>query len=340
MGKWLVAEGDQQISVDGIEELKQMASNGTIGSNALVQPPDSFDWMRLGDVPEMAGILQDEFDDFSGKKGIQATHVAVALLIVVAVGLGFAYTFVMQLPTGQETLLGEGGLAYSEMLVTEAGASLQRTHEPSSPVLLPLEQNDRLELLSKRGDYYRARTQDGMEGWLPIDHVIPMYQLGGEDVRSDYDPLYNPDRYVTVANASWTLFPDKREELITVFQFLLKNQSKYAMTDIRLVAIIKDARGQELERVEIGVGGVIPPNKSTFVGTLSPEDKASEEEKQLLTSFTLDQMVEEDPDLQLQYSEGIDVKMSTPDFAHAEIEILELRAVPDSDSIGAVTKNR
>ena len=45
------------------------------------------------------------------------------------------------------------------------------------------------------------------------------------------------------------------------------------MTDLVLLATIKDAKGNELEKVEIPVEGVIGPKESTIEGTLGPHEE-------------------------------------------------------------------
>jgi len=147
-------------------------------------------------------------------------------------------------------------------------------------------------------------------------------------VMSEYDPLYNPDRYIVVRNATW-LQIDQENTQLTVFRFLLENNSRYPMTDLVLLATIKDSRGNELEKVEIPVEGIIPASDVTMVGTLAEEgDEPELESDRSLTEYTFYQLAAVDPDLQLHYSDGIEVEMRTVDFTEAEIDLLEVRAIP------------
>jgi hypothetical protein len=213
--------------------------------------------------------------------------------------------------------------------------------DPRAGSAATLSKDEVLELLAKRGEFYKARTKGGAEGWIAQDAVIPMYQLGGEDVREEFDPLYNPDRYVDVANASWLPLPDQDdgEGTITVFQFFLHNTSNYLMTDLVLEATIKDAKGSEIERVEVVVDGFIPPMSGTMVGTLKPADDDEDGEPRLLTTRTFHDMIKSDPDLQLRYSEGVEVLMETDEFTNATINIIELRAVPDGEAAEVVSSS-
>ncbi len=345
MSQWLVTKGSNQFSVEGLSELKSMASGRQLVPGDLIQPPGATDWIYAVEIPDLKVIFDEHGDDYDDDivatgpgKGFMM-GMATILLGVTLVGGISMFNLFQQLPNGDEQLIGEGGLTYSEMVVTESGISLLSEPDERAKANAAIEKNSILELLAKRGDFYRARNKAGAEGWISEGAVIPMYQLGGADVRDEYDPLYNPDTYVEVANASWQQMPgqDDAEEVITVFQFMVRNESRYNMADIVLLATIKDAKGAELERVEIPVEGVIPAGRATMVGTLQPEEDDEEGERRLLTHFSFGDMVKEDPELQLRYSEGVEVAMKTGDFTNAVIDVLELRAVPDDQAAEIVS---
>lgn len=341
MERWLVNHSNGQFAVDGLEELRQLASEGKVGAGDMVQPPGATDWLYAAEIPELKGLLGTNGsaadDDLVGYKseglsGPVKAVLAVVLLAVVGVGgAGMAY-FYSQLTEEAPKILDS--LTYSEMLVTEANAPLRAEPEEGASTLTSLPKDSTLVLLSKRGDFYRAKPKTGgSEGWVKVSHVLPMYQLGGKKVREEFDPLYNPDRYVVVRNASW-LQLDERNTQLTVFNFQLHNQSRYPITDLRLMATVKDAKGNEVERVEIGVEGEIPAWAATMVGTLEGDPRkvkrGEEEERRLLTNYTFSEISEEDPDLMLRWKDGVEVEMKTKDFAAAEIDILELRAIPEA----------
>ncbi|MBT3220648.1 MAG: hypothetical protein HN348_16300, partial [Proteobacteria bacterium] len=298
----------------------------------MIQPPGATDWVYASEVAELKGVFpvpEDiESDEWRPKSNAAMYPVIVGVVltgILIVAGIAIAVLFT-QLPTGEETLLGDGGLSYSEMLTTEATEMLADPDSRSRTVST-LKKDQVLELMAKRDDFYRARTKGGAEGWVAYDAVVPMYQLGGAEVREEMDPLYNPDHYVDVENARWSQLPDQVEESITVFQFVLQNSSRYEMTDLILLATIKDDKGSVLEKVEIAIEGVIPTEGRTFVGTLAGEEK--DDPKRSLTSHSLDLEAEVDPELQLRYSDGVEVKMTTLNFTEANIDILELRAIPE-----------
>lgn len=357
MAQWLVTQGDNQFPVDGLGQLEALARKGDLKPGDMIQPPGATDWLYATEVPELKAIFAtraDDDDDDGGGFGRRAAGAAIAgvlalgLLGVVVVGGGAMFYFAQQLPSGDERLIGAGGLSFSQMIVTEQGTGLRMEPAENARMTEPLKKDQVLELLAKRHEFYRARTQGGAEGWLPSTHVIPLYQLGGDAVREEYDPLYNPDRYVEVLNARWMQLPKENaksaEELsnTTIFEFMMSNQSKYPMTDLVLLATIKDAKGHELETVEIPVGGVIPPLGKTMVGTLAAEEAGKKGEEappgQVMTTSTFDELSKQDPDLQLRWTSGVEVEMKTEAFTNAEIDILELRAVPDAAAVSSVRR--
>src|SRR5690606_1191521 len=114
-------------------------------------------------------------------------------------------------------------LRFSELVVTTEGVQLLAEPAPGAPVVGPARKDGTFELLAKRGEYYRARDkQTGAEGWVETKKVLPMYLLGGGEVKAQYDPLYNPDSYLEVLNASWMQLPEHQKTQTTVFQFMLQ----------------------------------------------------------------------------------------------------------------------
>lgn len=345
MSQWMITQGDNQFAVSGLAELKEMAERGDLKAGDMIQPPGASDWMYATEVPQLAAIFDAAGDDGldadfgAARAGGMGVVIAGVLAVVLIVFGGAALYLAQNLPKGDEVLIGDGGLTYSQMIVTEQNQSLVAEPKANAAARTTLKKDEILDLLAKRGDFYKARTQNGAEGWISESAVIPMYQLGGEDVRDEYDPLYNPDRYVEVANASWQQLPPEKpkrgqeeETMITVFQFNLWNSSKYPMTNIILQATIKDARGNELDTLEFEVEGVIPAEKGTMVGTLKPEEDDDEGDSRLLTAYTFSELSADDPELQLRYVDGVEVELGLEEFTNANIDIVELRAIPDDEA--------
>lgn len=336
MGPWLVTQNDEQFTVPSLAELRVMAENGTLSGGDMVQPPGASEWMYAVEIPELASSLSDTLatddDDLDyarrGGRGVVTAIVTVALLAVLIGAIGAIVMFTQIVNTDPGAIVGEGGLAENEMLVTADGAALRAEADGTATVVAPLDKDSRLEMLAKRGDWYRARTPAGQEGWVEVRHVIPAYRLAGGEMERDLDPIYNPDDYVFVSNANW-LQLDRSNTQLTVFRFQLENEAQYTMTDLVLLVIIKDGNGSELERLEVAVDGVIPPGERSFVGTLHADPSGGEPEapSQLLTAYSFQKLAEADPDLQLRYSDGVEVEMTAQEFTAAAIHVLEVAAV-------------
>ena len=367
MAQWHVTQGDNQFAVDGgLAELEAMARRGDLHPGDMIQPPGAADWMYASEISELGAVFERrrrDDDDDAPSAGFGAMGVAIAgavgavLLGVILIGGGAMLYLASSMQGGGEKMIGgQGGLTFSEMLVTSEGTGLRGEPEDRASITVPVEKDASLELLAKRGTFYRARTKGGGEGWIPISHVIPMYQLGGSEVREEFDPLYNPDRYVEVSNARWMQLPAEnpaqRGELsnITVFEFAMANESRYPMTDLKILATIKDAQGHELEKVEIAVEGEIPAEGETMVGTLSGEEldpkgrkkKPKDDEvvtpDRILTTESFEEMAEKDQELQLRWTSGVSVEMKAEEFTNAVIDIVELRAIPDAKAAKSVRR--
>jgi hypothetical protein len=369
MAQWLVMQGNTKFPVEGLAELETLARRGSLKSGDMIQPPGTTDWLYVTDVPELRQILErnathDDDDEgrapmFSGTAlAAGAGLLGLGLLGVIVVGGGIMLYFAGQMRGSGGRLIGDGGLAFSEMIVTSEGSGLRAEPADAARITTSVDKDSTLELMSKRGSFYRARTSGGAEGWIPTTHVIPMYQLGGIDVRQEYDPLYNPDRYVEVGNARWMQLPAEKPgpmqlTNVTAFEFMISNESSYAMTDLKIQATIKDAQGHELEKVEIPVEGILPADGDSFVGTLSAEVEGGRGKgkgkaragdppiapDRVMTTWSFEQMAADDPDLQLRWTSGVEVEMKTATFTSAEIDVIELRAVPDEEAAAVVRRD-
>ena len=349
MSQWNVTQGDNQFVVDGgLAELKNMARRGDLGPGDMLQPPGAADWMYASEVPELQVIFaknKDIDDEAEASGGLSPVLLAVggvlALVFVgiVVVGVGVSAWFASQMTEGTGAMIGEGGMTYSQMIVTNAGSGLRGEPSESASIKVPLAKDDVIELLAKRGTFYRARTKSGGEGWIPLAHVLPLYQLGGAEVRDEFDPLYNPDRYVEVSNARWMQLPAENP---SPGAELSNTTSRYAMTDLRIVATIKDAQGHELEKVEIPIEGTVDPNSETMVGTLSGEVETGKRKSKkkdpdappdrVMTTSTFEELAATDPELQMRWTSGVEVEMKTQEFTNAQIDVVGLRATPEESA--------
>lgn len=342
MASWRIMRGETQLSCASLSELVEWARRGDLAGGDMVQPPGTVDWLYASEIEEVRAVLgpeADDGDDFDPPKK-SALPVIGGLGAVLALGLLAMAFFGSQLGgTGGRLIGGPGGLSLSQMVVTEPDAALRMDPVADGRAIMQLTKDSTLELLAKRGDFYRARTEGGQEGWVSWDHVIPMYQLGGADVREKFDPLYNPDDYVDVLGGSWAPVPDgdpDAGDVRTSFDFGLSNRSSYVMTDLVIRATIKDPKGHVLEEVEFAIEGELPAESRTSCGTLAPADEDGD--ARVLTAHTFAELSKGEPDLSLRWTPGVTARMQSTSFVNAEINIVELRAIPDEEATTVVRR--
>ena len=339
MARWLVTQGDRQFTAQDLRELQQLAREGQLGPGDMVQPPGASDWLYATELPELkdlfqenAGGMDDDDLEFGRKKGLPQIPIVIVLLLLVIGGGYVMYDLANQIPDASELdLLGESGLALTEMLVTADPANLKAKPEEGASAVGTAAKDSKVQLVAKRGDYYHIKTDSG-EGWVGVKEVVPAYLFADARTREDYDPIYNPDRYVFVKNSSWMQLPTQQEQNTTLFQFLLQNKSKFEMNNLVLLATIKDKNDRVLEGVEIPLEGSIAPYSSVEVGTLMPQEMddptAGLLGGRMMTTRLFQELRKEDPELDLRWSAGVEVQMDSEGFVEANIDLLELRAVP------------
>ncbi|MEC7948886.1 MAG: hypothetical protein VX265_15060 [Myxococcota bacterium] len=341
MARWLVTQRDRQFTAKDLAELKKLAGEGQIGPGDMIQPPGASDWLYAIELPELKGLVKRDpsafDDDFESRKGMPVGALAAIAIAIIAGGGYFMYDYAQKLQAVDLELLGENGLQLTEMLVTaETGAQLFAEPEGGS-ASSSVAKNEKVQLLAKRKALavegqpgegrYQIRTATGTEGWVEVDAVVPAYFFADKDTRKDYDPIYNADNYVFVKNASWMQLPDQRKNNITVFEFLLQNKSKFDMTDVILLATIKDKRDRVLETKEVRIEGTIKRFNGSMVGTLQPERGDKDGVPRLMTTSSFNELAKDDPDMQMRWSSGIEVQMESDGFVEANIDLLQVRAV-------------
>lgn len=332
MARWRVAQGNQQFTAEDLAELQRFAREGKLGPGDLIQPPGASDWLYAMELPELNTHIKQAppgLDaDYRPRKRGNGAIIAALLIGIVAAGYGI-YAVASRIPKAEDLeLLGEN-LKLSEMLVTAApSASVLGEPKDGASSVGTAEKDAKVQLMAKRGPWYRIQTATGADGWVKVDDVIPAYLFADAETRQDYDPIYNPDRYVSVKNASWMQLPDQRKNNVTVFQFMMTNSSKFTMTDVKLLVTVRDNKGNVLETKEIAMEGVVPPRSDAMVGTLGPDPQNKEDAPRLFTDATFFEMQKEDPDLALRWSAGIEVAMESTNFEKANVDLLEVRAIP------------
>jgi hypothetical protein len=334
MARWLVTRGDHQFSAADLSELKTLAQSGQVGPGDMVQPPGTADWLYASELPELAehfdgdNEVEDIDDDWNTSKSWSRTPIIVILLAIVGVGIVGMWNFGQKMPSHEdlEILGGTTGMKLTEMIVSNATSIQAQPTEGGTPTG-SIAKDDTVQLLGKRGSWYEIRNSAGAQGYVKANTVVPAYYFADSETRQSYDPVYNPDRYVFVKNSSWMQLPDQREENITMFQFLLQNKSKFAMTDIKLLATIKDKNDQVIETQEIAISGPIPAHDGVMVGTLMPAKDDPEGEPRMMTTSMLERLAEKDESLMSRWSDGVELQMTSEGFVEANIDLLQVRAI-------------
>lgn len=338
MSRWMVNVRGQQFSASGMDELRKLAREGRLGAGDIVQPPGASDWLYALEVPELKGSIRADVADYDPppappKEMSPALKWALAAFLAVgSVGAwAYAYSLSQQIPEpGELELIGKKGLKFTEVLVTaEAGAPLRASDADTAPVTATLPKNTTADLLGKRGDWYRIRS-NGAEGYVRITEVVPAYFFDPA-AQNKYKPLYYPDQFVSVRNSSWTMLPDNAKRNVTVFNFLIGNDAPYPMTDLKLLALIKDAQGRVLEQKEISVEGVLKGQTDAMVGTIMADPKDPSSVDRVVLDSVFAEEVGRDPKMGERWMDGVEVQQQSTGFTGAEIKLLEVRAIPPDD---------
>ncbi len=337
MSRWMVNVRGQSFSAGSMDELKGLAKKGELGGGDIVQPPGASEWLYAVEIPELKSSLRpDPLDgmdlpDASAGMSPLVKGAVAGVMVLASVGMwGYALSLRNAIPTEQLQIHdaeGAKGMSYKEVLITADGASLKAEANPSAPDVQPLVKNERAELLGKRGGWYKLRFQ-GKEGYAPVDSVLPAYYMADERTKLDFDPIYNPDKYLYVGNASWTMPVEKAKKGLSDMAASLQNDSKFPMTDIKIVATLKDAAGNVVTEKEITVEGEVPPNRSDMIGTLMPARGDKTTPPRIMFTNTFEKVVATDPAAAERWLDVVEVEVGTEQTSEASVVIAEVRAVP------------
>jgi len=337
MSRWLVTQGDHQFSANDLNELKDLAREGRVGAGDMVQPPGASDWLYAGEVPELAALFpdsnaDDEDLDWDVPKSKNKAPLVVILLGIMAFGGYGMWDYGQKLPDHQDLGIigGKTGMTLTEMIAS-SDVTIRATPQEQGQGVGAVAKDSIVKLLGKRGDWYQIQNEAGAQGYVQTNTVVPAYYFADAETRQSHDPIYNPDRYVFVKNSSWMQLPDQREENITIFQFLLQNKSKFEMTAIKLLATIKDKNDRVIETKENAIECAIPAFDGAMVGTLKPAPDDSDGVPRLMTTTHFDGLLKADSTLMSRWSDGVEVAMDSEGFVEANIDLLQVRAIPTKE---------
>jgi hypothetical protein len=346
MARWLITDGDRQFSARDLDELRQMARRGEISAGSMIQPPGATTWVYATEVPDLRALFRTSSDESYYAAHNAEQSAAGRRKIVIGVSLGVAalgailfYRWASSIPDMSELSLlgGPNGLELSQMLVSEDGVPLRREPSEDAERLTSLASDERLELVAKRARWYEVKTSKGVRGWIAVDKAIPAYYFANAKERENYDPIYNADRYLEVENSRWMQLPPDEEkaaqgptDVVTVFEFMLKNNSKFDMRDVRILATVKDRSKRVVAEKEIGIEGVVPAYGDSTVGTLRPPEDAPDTPLRRITYYSYAPEAGGSDEAWANWLDGLEVAFPPGDYAEADVTVVQATADVES----------
>jgi hypothetical protein len=273
---WRITRGDQQFTVKDVAELKLMGVGGKVRPSDLIQRPGGTDWLYATEVPELQGLLKvkakvDDDDEWGPRRRLPQKLLKLAsgllfagILVVGFAGLWFMYKGAPA--ADQYKLFGdhEGAMSPLAALATESANLLKEPDSRSAKVGV-VDKDDRVDLIRKLGDFYEVETAKKEIGWVGSGQVIPGYMFD-QTLADQYDPLFNPDIYLILANYAWTpVGEEDTPETLTEMQFQLDNPTEYGMTGVMLHITFYDGSDRVMGRKDFEVPRLLPPHDSLHV---------------------------------------------------------------------------
>jgi hypothetical protein len=273
---WRITRGDLQFTVKDVAELKIMAVGGKIHPGDLVQPPGSGEWLYATEVQELTGLIKDRLHEVAAdvdkraRRNRSLRRVAFVFALLVFGGTGVAAWQMRQTIEKRNQaplpLIGdaEGQLGPLEGLTTEYATLLSQPDGRSSQVG-EVKKDQVVQLIRKMGDFFEVQTADGKTGWLGTTQVVQGY-LFSRDLHAQYDPLFNPHKYLELGNYAWTprMEPGKPETL-TDMMFTLVNPTDYGMADVVLKLTFFDGSNQQIDTRDFAVPRLVSPRGDLFL---------------------------------------------------------------------------
>ncbi len=187
------------------------------------------------EILEMVGVKEDSFEvsKADGTTGWLSSESVVAVVMGPMEGMATQYSNLLAQPDSSAAVLGE------------------------------VKVNEVVQLLQKRGDFYEV-TAGSDTGWMGTSQVLPGYMFS-QVLKERYDPKFNPNAYVQIANQSWTPSgePDQPDTMTNML-FHLVNPTPYGMTGIVLRITFFDGDDREIATQDFEVPRLLPPSESDF----------------------------------------------------------------------------
>jgi len=342
MARWLVNQKDRQFAAQDMDELKRLASDGSVGPYDMIQPPGATDWLYICEVDglkELAKESSDDDEDISFRKKWKFPIPLPIILLAVAGGFGYltyknydAYKAV-----DGKRVYGDG-LALSELVVLRDGTQVYDV--PEGSVIGSLPREEIIGLLGKRivnkdnkiEYWYETQLPSG-KGFVHSSKVEAGFYLADAGTKGLYEQLYNPDQFIEVANTAWTrLDPDNPEN--TTLGLMVTNNAVFDMTDLVVLTTLSDKNNKVVQTDELRVEGIIPANDTVWVGMLTP-DASGEEEPKVMTDHHYKELASnEDPSIEgWTFSETLNMLVEETGSVSGRIDLIQMRSIPNPEKM-------
>ncbi len=275
MTQWRITRGDEQFVAQDLAELKVWAANGKVRSDDLIQAPGASEWNYAAETPQLDGLLKGSDgdgpteDDFHRQRSEKVLRQVV--LVVTGIGVIIAFAVMIRVwlnppdPADKDLTSGTYAVKARDALIT-GDCALRRSPDARSAAVTNLAKDDRVQLLSKYGDWYEVGTEANQQGYVSIDDILPGYYLAKSEHKK-WDPIYNPEIYLSVSMNDWQVVMDEYKprdvEHLTLLALNVSNTCQYDMEDIVFLVHFWDPVN-EIRAEEITLEEVVPANGSLY----------------------------------------------------------------------------
>ena len=343
MARWLVNQKERQFAAQDMDELKQLAKDGSVGPYDMIQPPGATDWLYVCEVDglkELAHGSEEEDEDINFRKKRKFPIPLPIILIGISGVFGaLSYTNYQTYKAVDGKRVYGDGIALSELVVLD-----NNTQVFDSPGENAVDDLDKEEIVGLKGKRI-VPTDDGKEYWYEV--ALPNSQATGfvlsEDLAAGfyladsrtkglYEQLYNPDQFIEVANTAWTrLDPDNPEQ--TTLGLMVTNKSVFDMTDLVVLTTLSDKNGNPVQEDELEVQGLIPANDTVWIGMLTPS-AASEDEPLIMTDHHWKEEVQDNEDfMEWTWSETLNMLVEETGAISGRIELIQMRSIENPEKM-------
>lgn len=275
MSQWRITRGDEQFVAKDLAELKIWAANGKVRPDDLIQAPGDTEWAYAAQTPELDGLLKQHSGDGPTEEDFhrQKSEKTLRQIVLVVTGIGVIIAFAVMIrvlmdppdPADKDLRTGTFAVKARDALITN-DCALRRSPDARSAAVTNLSKDDRVQLLSKHGDFYEVATEANQQGYVIIDDILPGYYLAKDD-HEKWDPIYNPEIYLSVSMSNWQVVMDEYKprdvEHLTLLSLNVANTSQYDMDGIVFLVHFWDPVN-EIRAEEVTLEEVVPANGSLY----------------------------------------------------------------------------